>query len=371
MTVITPTDSSSHDILEWSPTSDEFFVQLSDFTVNGNRGNSATGDGILVTDADGGAVNDMQMHNLFVINSGGIGINIATTSWGFRIINCISEFCDDSTLKLVGSQHYVTNCFLAYGNLSTGSYSVDMRADQVQFVGNTVYGRGNHAEPGQWGMRINSVINSQITGNNFRNFWTNKYAFIVKGVCTGTAIVGNTFTGNVHAVNINSAASGCMLSNNTFASNTTVDLLHTSSHTVSVFDNVGDKPIDEHKLETMTNTSGGALVAGDVVTLKAAAAGTEITTSTTAGDDLVFGMAAESIADTADGKILTRGKTTQLKVDGTTDIAIGDFLTPFTTAKIAAKAASGDMAFAVALEAYTADDSSGVIDALLITPRKI
>ena len=57
--------------------------------------------------------------------------------------------------------------------------------------------------------------------------------------------------------------------------------------------------------------------------------------------------------------------------DGTTDIAIGDPLGAFTTAKIAMKAAAGDMAFAVALEAYTTDDSSGVIDALLIVPRKI
>ena len=38
---------------------------------------------------------------------------------------------------------------------------------------------------------------------------------------------------------------------------------------------------------------------------------------------------------------------------------------------IGMKAASGDMAVAIALEAYATDDSSGVIDALLITPRKI
>lgn len=99
--------------------------------------------------------------------------------------------------------------------------------------------------------------------------------------------------------------------------------------------------------------------------------GDEITTTTTAGDDKVFGIVEETIADGATGSIQTLGKTASLKVDGTTDIAVGDYLTPFTTAKIAAKASAGDMAFAVALEAYTTNDSNGVIDARLVSPRKI
>jgi len=70
-------------------------------------------------------------------------------------------------------------------------------------------------------------------------------------------------------------------------------------------------------------------------------------------------------------RVLQLGKTNLMKVNGTTDIAVGDFLCTFTTAGISAKAAPGDMAFAIALEAYTANDSSGVIDALLISPRKI
>jgi len=125
------------------------------------------------------------------------------------------------------------------------------------------------------------------------------------------------------------------------------------------------------KILRMKNTSGGALVEGDVVTFKAAAGGDEVTTTTTSGDDYVFGMAMESISNNNYGSILTEGYTTKLKVDGTTDIAIGDFLCTFTTAKIAQKATAGDMAFAIALEAYTTNDSNGVIDALLITPRKL
>ncbi len=127
----------------------------------------------------------------------------------------------------------------------------------------------------------------------------------------------------------------------------------------------------DYAIQYVKNTSGGDLVAGNIVTLKAVAGGNEITTTTTQGDDLVFGMLAEDIANNGYGMVQTLGKTTLLKVDGTTDIAIGDFIGTFTTAGIGMKCSAGDMAIAIALEAYTTDDSAGVIDALLITPRKI
>jgi len=82
-------------------------------------------------------------------------------------------------------------------------------------------------------------------------------------------------------------------------------------------------------------------------------------------------VAAATIADDAYGIILTEGKTTTLKVNGTTDINIGDYLCTYSTAGISQKAATGDMAYAIALEAYTGNDSNGVIDALLIKPRKL
>ena len=122
----------------------------------------------------------------------------------------------------------------------------------------------------------------------------------------------------------------------------------------------------------MKNTSGAGVVAGDVCVLKAVAAGDEITTTTTGGDNqLLRGggfMAVETIANDAYGRFLRKGFTNVLKVNGTTDIAIGDRLTSFTTAGIAKKAAIGDPYFATALEAYATDDSSGVIDAILLEP---
>lgn len=122
----------------------------------------------------------------------------------------------------------------------------------------------------------------------------------------------------------------------------------------------------------MKNTSGGELNVGDVVVLKATASGDEIDVTTTAGDDNVYGMVDVTIAHGSWGRVLVEGYTTRLKVDGTTDIAIGDFLSTYDlTSKVAQKASSGDMAFAKALEEYTTDDSNGVIDALIIKPRKI
>lgn len=120
---------------------------------------------------------------------------------------------------------------------------------------------------------------------------------------------------------------------------------------------------------TLTNNGAAVFVAG--ATGLFTESDLDATTTTTGGDDKVFGIAAETIANSAYGRFQIAGKTTALKVDGTTDIAAGDLLSTFTTAKIAKKASAGDMCFAVALEAYTANDSSGVIDAVLLPWRTI
>lgn len=57
--------------------------------------------------------------------------------------------------------------------------------------------------------------------------------------------------------------------------------------------------------------------------------------------------------------------------DGTADIAIGDYLSTFTTAEIVKKATAGETAIAIALEAFTTDASTGVLDALIIPPRTV
>lgn len=138
-----------------------------------------------------------------------------------------------------------------------------------------------------------------------------------------------------------------------------------------VYANNGYSRQSMSRSQSMTNTSGSTINIGDVVVLKAVATLAEVTTTTTVGDNKVLGMALETTSNNSVRRFLTEGFTNLLKVDGTTDIAIGDYLSTFSVAGIAAKASVGDTVFAIALEAYTTNDSNGVIDALLISPRKI
>ena len=144
-----------------------------------------------------------------------------------------------------------------------------------------------------------------------------------------------------------------------------------ASELTTIRENENTPVTQQRHLTTMKNNTGGDLVAGDTVIFESVAAGDEVATTVNQGDDKVFGMLAENINNGNEGLVLMEGKTEILKVDGTNDISIGDFLCTFTVAGIAAKAGAADMAFAIALEAYTGDDSNGVIDALLIVPRKI
>lgn len=194
----------------------------------------------------------------------------------------------------------------------------------------------------------NSCDNNTISGNTISDF--NDGVKINAASCDNNAILGNNFIGNTLTKAINDAGT-----NTRMVGNTGVRLDATMNK----------------DYRYMKNTSGGALAAGDVVILKAVANSDEVTTTTTGGDNKVFGIAVGAIANNAYGDIQILGKTTLLKVDGTTDIAIGDFLSTYTAAGIAAKATAGQTAFAIALEAYATDDSAGVIDALLITPRLI
>lgn len=76
----------------------------------------------------------------------------------------------------------------------------------------------------------------------------------------------------------------------------------------------------------------------------------------------VVGVALEDIANGADGYIKIKGLC-KVKVNGTTDIAIGDRLASYDTGGIAYK--SETHSFGIAMAAYTADDGNGLIDCLI------
>ena len=213
----------------------------------------------------------------------------------------------------------------------------------------------------------NTIYSGPVTGNVSDNIR-------LTATSDNNKIFANTISGSVGGWGINildSTSDNNTIDLNLFSGNALGAISDNGTGTIITAGNSGVDFQMRKEFVRMKNTSGGALAAGDLVILKSVAAGDEVTTTVTGGDDKVFGIAIEAISDTAYGRIQRLGKTTTLKVNGTTDIAVGDFLTAYTSAGIAAKAAAGDMVFAVALEAYATNDSSGVIDAILIEPKLI
>jgi parallel beta-helix repeat protein len=231
----------------------------------------------------------------------------------------------------------------------------------------------NHIASCKWPIYLDTSESNTVTGNTLLGGGSgNVGVTITNAASDNNVVVGNNFYGCVTGISVaTEGINGTIIIGNNFSGATTS--ISDSGTTTQIRGNhgVGIGIKEEKSFLRMQNTSGGALAAGDVVVFKSVAAGDQITTTTTAGDNKVFGMVADTINSTAYGYIQVLGKTVVLKVDGTTDIAIGDYLSCFTTAKIAQKASAGHMAFAIALEAYTADNSNGVIDALLVTPRLI
>jgi hypothetical protein len=183
-----------------------------------------------------------------------------------------------------------------------------------------------------------------ITGNYIEGWATGIH--IQSTTCDSTMIASN----NIQSVSspISNGGTGTIMSGNT--------------NTNTKFNN---------QYRYMANTSGSAMSAGQVVVLKADSSGTQITTTTTAGDDKVLGVMIDAPNNGSSGRVITEGYYASLKVNGTTAIAVGDYLTTYTSAGIAAKAAAGDMCFAMALNAYSTADSLGVIECLVFSPRLI
>lgn len=253
----------------------------------------------------------------------------------------------------------------------------------VTVTGNTIKNASTHAiklfRNAFYNVVANNTIlnSSQLTDNTYHDIYifddgggTPQYNLIVNNVIRATAA-----TNSAYGINEANTSDHNIIAGN-IITGTNNSILVTGTHT-QAYENKVDVHYFEKRLTYMKNTSGATVAAGDLVTQKAVAAGNEVTTSTTAGDGNVIGMSVDSISNNAWGWIQTAGKTTVLKVNGTTDIAVGDYIGCFTSAGIGQKATIGDLvtlghtAIAYALEAYTANDSSGVIDAIIIPPRKL
>jgi len=313
--------------------------------------------------------NYMRIDNVRFSDNAGSGLKI-TASQQYTVFACVSDNNQLDGFELVGDATQNHNIF-GYYNCSADSNTRNGFSITTAVGAIVAYGG------------FYSCVSSSNTVDGF------EFAGAIE---TNIECFGCYSSSNVNGYDINTNENvfvGCMAENNSqdgfevdttsqqntligckAESNTTTDFSAADTRT-NISETIKGSTKTEQAVRYMKNTSGGSLAEGDVVTLKAAAGGNEVTTTTSQGDDLVFGMAMETITNNGSGHILLEGYTTKLKADGTTDIAIGDYLGTFTTAGIAMKAAAGDMAIAIALEAYTTNDSNGIIDALLVTPRKI
>ena len=313
-------------------------------------------------------------------------------------------------LRITNSYIDVPNISSAWGIHLNGKGSII--ANNLTFLGQGSLAKAFYLSPYSYGIGqltnifirgvFNSTVSAKIVGTTLSNLmnYTSRvqpFNFIlhVDDVCTISGIIGidilltghNSSLSNLYVGDFEitgnytlNRISNARITDLTLGASTKYNILDSITITDTFTDNSGKNKLSkvsrgatlvEMDFAYIKNTSGGNLVAGNLVVLKAVAAGNEFTTTTSQGDDLVFGVLAEDIDDTDSGYVQTIGKTTLLKVDGTTDIAIGDFIGTSTTAGIGMKAGAGDMAVAISLEVYTTDDANGIIDALLITPRKI
>lgn len=401
-TILKVNNSANIYALTFVPNTDGIWATFRDFTINCNGANQTTGGGGIYA---AGAV-ECLFDNLWIHEPFNYGIylyQIGEANYGHhnRVTNCLFDEGDNSSGEGVGilmqsnDENRITNCeFQSMGGTAeTIAAAAIIDRTGLNTIANCVFvggGEGIRMVDASRMVIANNIFDSVVRNNIYLKgteilIFGNQFYEPNEGATDNTynvlrveyyghnAICNNFFRSNETASKTRSfidddGAGANVYSGNKFEIQGAMgtDIVHITSLNNVVEGNVGLPILYETKSSYMKNTSGGALAAGDVVILKSVAACDEVTTTTTGGDDKVFGIATAAIADNAYGFIQTKGKTALLKVNGTSDIAIGDYLSTFTTAKIAKKAVDGEQVFAIALEAYSTDDSDGVIDALLV-----
>lgn len=348
---------------------------------------SATGQGIRLT-GDYGVIarNDVTGFTAvaaFACRAEGVHIKVIGNRFGSsrRGLLAGGTYCSVTSNSFTACTDYQVEFMefaVATGNEFLGNSALRIFGEKVIITGNFIFG----ATGIQWGgIRDYCTITGNVFHNSqiLSNLGTDNCVVSGNMFFAGTGVTvdgenwtisGNSFQGAAH-VTLAAGSERCSVTGNSFGGSTAVPVLADAGMGNTWSGNSGVNVGMKKKFYRMKNTSGGALAAGDTVVLKAVAAGDEITTTVNQGDDMVFGTLDEAINNNLYGQVQTEGETVKLKVNGVINIGIGDLLGTFTAAGIAQQAQAADMAFAIALEAYAGADSNGVIDALLITPRKV
>lgn len=380
------------------------YVHISDLFIDGNKASQSSGkeDGIYITAGAHIKLTNLSIYNIYGVEGNGIfvsGIPSDVLIQG----NTFNHIQDDG-MDING----ITNSQIIGNNINDcGDNGIDTEgAEYTTFTGNVITNcGGNGIELEQEGATPPLTRFCTATGNTIKD--CGKDGFNVRSGGYNT-IVGNVvFSAGRYGVYLTKTSSGGKAEHNVVANNILVDGvdegicevvnnadynflvgnylknnnlqsyqedingLHSQSNNNYWVDSYY-YPAIEQKKRWYKNHSGGQISAG-AVGIFDATTGKEyyIGTTTEKGNDRVLGMVLETVAADAVSPVLLEGHTNILKANGTVDIAQGDFLGTYTTAGIACKAEAGDMAIAIALEAYTGNDSNGVLDAVLLSPRKI
>lgn len=346
-----------------------------------------------------GGDDTLFINNYFSMKNTASGHAISFGGLRSRMENClILNTTNNAYTEIVfggaANQSFIGNMMRETGTTHSSDAMVNTYGDNT-FVGNSFYGFDSCITPGN---------RSLVTGNKFYDYGSTGG---VTGSMSGTTITGNKFYGQVSAgtaIDMNNAQ-GCTVTGNCIsrgyygiifegngAGNVVVGngLDYVAPPDIPIFvgsnavtrlsyiaDNLGADPTTERKINYYKNTSGATINRGDFVIAKSVAAGNEVTTTTTVGDNKVLGVwtclfdSTTTTANNVYGYVQTLGKCVTAKVNGTVAIAVGDFITTYSAVGIGAKAVATNTAIGIALEAYAVADSLGVIDMLIISPRLI
>ena len=293
----------------------------------------------------------------------------------FQLLNCVasSNSSRGFDISVTNSTNPVENFTLincsAKSNTSDGfryTSTVGIAAN-ARIVGGSFSSNGANGVTIESNVRFLNIVGANANSNTTDGFNIAGSNIVLIG-CLGdvlNVVLDFDITGD------QSVMVGCGFS--TSIGNATSSFVNVSSTiAANIVGNQQFSPRLNRKCVRMRNRSGGTVPVGALIVWSTSSleVGESFSTTTTNGDDLVVGMALESIANLSVGNILVEGYTTQLLVtNGVSSIVIGDQLSSYSHAYFAKEAIAGETVFAIALSSPTT--STAAITAILFSPRLI
>ena len=358
----------------------EYIRQHGIFLENASPGNIVEGNEVLFPDEWGTASwdgiyldadsDDNIVANNNVFSGGRNGISILGDTC--QVVHNYAQYNWEHGIVIGGTYCAVEGNF-AFNNGQNALNTYDgihlqASADQCNLVGNVCTDLTDGSGMQRDGIHLaDGCSRANIAGNHCS--WGKGDGIHLEANNDDCSITGNyCFSNSGHGINL--AAATCdknFVQGNKLIDNVTGALSDSGTLTTIRDDNQGINTIEVKHYAYAKNTSGGALAAGDVVSLKAVAAGNEVTTPAAIGEAIVYGMVAEATANNAWGYVQVKGYTTVLKATnvGGGAIVIGDLLCTEVGVR-ARKIGAGHTVFARALEDGDAADL--VLDAFINSP---